>query len=149
MRTTARAIIIKDNALLVMYREKAGRQYYSLVGGGLEIDEPPEAAVYREVFEETGVTIAHHRLVATFDNGKTYGYHYIYVCDYVRGEPKLQPDSIEAKVNQPGTNFFRPEWLPLSQLAQAEFIQLPLKHFILHCLEVGFPKTPVHLTLPS
>ncbi len=54
-RLTARAILKRDDGLFaVMYAKKFN--LYSLPGGGIEGDETPEAAVIREIWEETGCT---------------------------------------------------------------------------------------------
>lgn len=64
-RTSARAIIIKNNLLAMVYSEKY--KYYEFPGGGLEEGEEPESAVVREVREETG-------LVVIPDSIKEYGF---------------------------------------------------------------------------
>lgn len=54
-RLTARAIPKRDDGLFaVMYAKKFN--LYSLPGGGIEGDETPEAAIVREIWEETGCT---------------------------------------------------------------------------------------------
>jgi ADP-ribose pyrophosphatase YjhB (NUDIX family) len=57
MRTSARAIIDRDGALLVLrYRDDRG-DWYTLPGGGQRDGEGLVAAVAREVAEETGLRI--------------------------------------------------------------------------------------------
>ncbi|MGS0971938.1 MAG: NUDIX hydrolase [Candidatus Izemoplasmataceae bacterium] len=51
-RVGARGIVKKDDLYLMVYFEKDG--FYTLPGGGVEINESLEAAVIREVKEETG-----------------------------------------------------------------------------------------------
>ena len=84
MKQFARAIVLKDDSLLVMRREKAGRKYCSLVGGAVDPGETPEQALYRELAEETGIEVKNHRLVIT-QQGGGFGTQYIYLCDYVSG----------------------------------------------------------------
>ncbi len=57
MRYRATAIILRDKKLLVIHRQKFGRDYYTLPGGGVEIDETFEEACKREVKEETGLDV--------------------------------------------------------------------------------------------
>ena len=56
MRNSMRvsATIIKDNNLLLIHRVKADRDYFVLPGGSPEGEETLEAAIVREVKEETG-----------------------------------------------------------------------------------------------
>ena len=61
MRQCSRAIIIKDNQLLLMKRKQRDKQFYSLVGGAIEPGETPEQALTREVYEETSIEIANPR----------------------------------------------------------------------------------------
>jgi len=142
MRRTARAIVIRDNQLLVMHRNKFGQQYFALVGGEIEIGESPEQALVREVNEETRLEIANPRLVFIEEAGEPYGTQYIYVCDYVAGEPSLHPASQEALIMAAGKNLYIPMWLPLSDLEAAPFLSKELKEHILTALEKGFGTAP-------
>ncbi len=56
-RLTARAILKRDDGLFAVMYAKIFN-LYSLPGGGVEGDETPEAAVIREIWEETGCTCA-------------------------------------------------------------------------------------------
>ena len=40
-----RAIVVKENKLLVMHRNKFGHEYDTLVGGGIDVGETPEQAL--------------------------------------------------------------------------------------------------------
>lgn len=144
MKQAVRAIVIKDNALLVMHRNKFGHQYYTLVGGGVDHGEHPEQSLYREVNEETGVRIANHRLVFVEDAGDMYGVQYVYLCDYVSGEPALSPDAEEAHITALGQNLYTPGWLPLDQLPEVEFLSHGLRERIMHGLQSGWPPEPQH-----
>lgn len=54
-RTACRAIIIKDDKMLLSYEQKSN--IYMIPGGGLESKEKDEDCVVREVREETGLII--------------------------------------------------------------------------------------------
>ena len=54
-RTSARAVIIKGEEVLLVYKKKYG--YYSFPGGGIEEGEDDAATLQREVAEETGYQI--------------------------------------------------------------------------------------------
>lgn len=142
MKQAVRAIVIKDGALLTMHRNKFGQQYYTLVGGGVNLRETAEQALYRELEEETGVQITNPRLVYIEDADSMYGTQYVYLCDYVSGEPVLSPESEEAKISALGQNLYEPVWLPLSQLPDATFLSTGLKNRILAAQEHGWPQEP-------
>ena len=108
-RQAVRAIVIKDNQLLVMHRNKFGTEYETLPGGGVELDESPVDALVRELAEETSVSVGDKRLVFIEEAGAPYGTQLVYLCQYVSGEPKLADDSEEALINKLGQNLYEPK----------------------------------------
>ncbi|MBC7708141.1 NUDIX domain-containing protein [Polaromonas sp.] len=149
MRQVVRAIVIKDQSLLVMHRNKFGQTYHALVGGGIDHGETAEQALYREIMEETGVQVNNHKLVIIEDAGNVYGIQYIYTCDYVSGEPKLAPDSPEAQINALGQNLYTPMWLPLSELPNVVFQPKELQAVLLEHIGMAWPPEPIHLHINS
>ena len=89
VRRAVRAIIIRDGNLLVMHRNKFGKQYYTLPGGNIEMGETPEQAVFRELHEETMVTVANPILKFVEEAGDPYGTQYVFHCEYISGDPRL------------------------------------------------------------
>src|SRR5690349_5852921 len=119
-RQSVRAIVIKDNSLLVMKRNKFGRVYYILVGGGIELGEEPEHALRRELHEEAGLEVGTLRPVY-MEDGSMYGVQYVYLCEYKGGEPVMQSNTIEADLNNHGQNTYEVMWLPFDQLDKVAF----------------------------
>lgn len=146
MRTAVRAIIIKNDNLLVMNRNKFGTVYDTLPGGNIEVGETPEQALYREVQEETMVEFANPRLVFIEHAGQLYGDQYIFLCNYLRGEPQLHPQSEEISINELGKNLYKPMWLPFSKLATAPFLSDKLQQRLLEGHNNGWPEKPVEFT---
>jgi len=143
MRKAVRAIVVKDNKLLVMHRNKFGHEYYTLIGGGIDHGETAEQALHREVMEETGVSIANPRLVFVEEAGQPYGTQYVYFCDYVDGEAALTEGSEEALIHALGQNLYTPTWLPLGELADAPFVSEKLKKHMLQAFKHGWRNQPV------
>lgn len=137
MRQAVRAIVVKGDELLVMHRNKFGSEYYTLVGGGVEIGEAVEAALHRELMEETGLQAANPRLVYVEDAPEPYGTQYVYVCEYTGGDIVLHPDSEEAQINKLGQNLYMPEWLPIARLAEVNFVSPGLRDRLLQALPAG------------
>jgi ADP-ribose pyrophosphatase YjhB (NUDIX family) len=146
MRAAARAIVIKDDALLVTHRNKFGLEYDILVGGGVDFGETLEQALLREMAEEGGIQIANPRLVFIERAVDPYGTQYIFLCDYVSGEPGLSKSSMEYAITAMGQNLYQPMWRPLKDLPQTEFRSERLKQAILKGLKHGWPEEPLDIT---
>ncbi|MEO6761065.1 MAG: NUDIX domain-containing protein [Candidatus Saccharimonadales bacterium] len=140
-----RAIIIKDNQLLVMERNKFGHRYFTLIGGGINIGEDAETALRRELHEESGLSVGQIRHIFTEDAGDPFGRQYIFLCEYQGGEPVMRPDSDEAKINELGQNMYLPRWLPLADLKRVEFLSESLRQALLNGISHGWPNSPVVL----
>lgn len=141
-RQAVRAIVLRDDELLVMHRNKFGTEYDTLPGGNVEVGEDHDQAIRREVHEETSMELGSTRLVFMEQAGDPYGPQFIYLCDYVAGEPELQPGSEEALINKLGKNLYDPRWLPLADLPEASFLSEKLKKAILDGVANGFPAEP-------
>lgn len=107
------AIIRQGDAVLLVRRGTPPNQgQWSVPGGSIEWGETIEAAVRREVREETGLTVAVGALagiseVIAGDNG-TPAFHYVvldYFAEIVAGTPHAASDAAEVA------------WIPLSALS--------------------------------
>ena len=83
-RRSCRAIVIRDNCLVTMYRKKEGRVYYTFPGGGMEGDEQKEVCVKRECIEEFGIGVEPIREVYSYENETTI--QYFFLCNWTSGE---------------------------------------------------------------
>lgn len=151
MKQAVRALVIRDDMLLVMHRNKFGEQYYTLVGGGVDSGELPEQSLHRELREETGLAIANPRLLFVEDAGDLYGIQHIFLCDYAGGEIAMDPQSDEAHINKLGQNLYIPMWLPIKDLPAAPFVSAALKERIIEGVRDGWPDAatwPVYFKTP-
>jgi len=146
MAKAARAIIIEDGKLLVMFRNKEGSKYYTLVGGRVGDDESLEKAVTREVKEETGLDVTNGRLVYIEEHAAPYNEQYIYVCEIApHAGINLQEYSEEAMLNRLNTNIHEPQWVQKEAFGRLPFRTPQLQEAIVKALKKGFPKEPVKL----
>jgi 8-oxo-dGTP diphosphatase len=86
-KNRATAIIIRNGKLLLIHRQKKGREFYVLPGGGVDLEESFEEACIREVKEETGLDTLGLRLVSryiTLEKEENY-----YLTEVTPGEPVL------------------------------------------------------------
>ena len=99
------AVVMKDGEVLLIQRgkpPKAGE--WSLPGGGVELGETTEAAVLREVREETGLDVKRGPLIDAVDfidsTDTGIRFHYIlidYLAFWLSGDPKAGTDAQEAR----------------------------------------------------
>ena len=76
MRIRSAVVIIENNKVALIRREKAGRIYYVFPGGKQEIGETIEQCAKREAFEELGVEVEIGELITQVPyNGIQYYYH--------------------------------------------------------------------------
>mgnify|MGYP000896128921 CR=1 FL=1 len=52
-----RAVIVKDDQILLIHRIKKGNEYFVVPGGGIEEGETEEETLVREVKEETSIDV--------------------------------------------------------------------------------------------
>lgn len=90
-RVSARAIIIENNNLLVMFRRKIKdgivKEYYVIPGGGVEEDETLEEAVKREMYEEANIKIGILGYLGTYEDENLIQHYYH--CYIKEGTPVL------------------------------------------------------------
>ena len=94
-------VVVRDGAVLLVKRAvEPLRGRWSLPGGAVELGETLEAAVARELREETGITVHVRGLVEAFDritpdpDGRT-RYHYVlldFLCEPLEGNPVAGSD---------------------------------------------------------
>lgn len=119
--------VIQDADRFLLARQRDSR-LWSLVGGGIEPGESPDAAVQREVFEELGVKPALHGIVGayggrplenTYPNGDRVGYVTVaYRCSLTSDDLALER-----------TEILETRWVSISEareLARHEWIDLVL-----------------------
>lgn len=83
---SAGGIVLKGKeVLLVRHTYGAGKGRLIIPGGYVKFNETPQAAVQREVLEETGITAVPTKLVGIRFNLKDW--YAVFLMDYVEGTP--------------------------------------------------------------
>lgn len=112
-RICARGICIRGSEVLVIKRHKYGEDYIVLPGGGIDEGETDFEAASREVLEETSIQVRPVKLILTLPWTTKDSEQRIVLCEYISGEPKLDPNSEEANRTDDGQNTYEPMWVSI------------------------------------
>ncbi len=129
--SSCRGIIIKDNKLVVMQREKKGRRYCTFPGGHVEGNETNEECVVRELMEEFGIVVKPRRLIYGFEsNGAMQGF---FVLDWISGDIH-KTDGEEYQENRKN-GFYNPTMIDLSKLVEKNLVPEEIRDLLLNDLK--------------
>ncbi len=145
-KKAVRAIIIKDDKILVMFRNKHGHKFYTLVGGQVDEGESLQQTLVREVKEETGLTITSASEVFYENHKSPFNIQHIYICSVTSdSELKIQNHAEESIMNHMGMNTHTPMWVNFESFETLPFRTPQLHLAIINGITNGFPESPVQI----
>lgn len=111
-RRSCRAIVIDNDSIVTMYREKEDKVYYTFPGGGMEENEDFDTCVIRECKEEFGIDVKPVKHVYTYENENTI--QYFYLCNWIGGElGSGEGEEFQADRNR---GVYMPTMMPLKEI---------------------------------
>ena len=112
---SARAIVCKNNSVLLLFEKESNHEHYVLPGGKREENETLEETVIREVLEETSIVVTSPKLIetVTYTAGNTERVLHIFDCTDVSGEPVLGESPEKEKMKTDPNFFAKPVWIPI------------------------------------
>ncbi|HEY3310294.1 MAG TPA: NUDIX domain-containing protein [Anaerolineales bacterium] len=141
----SRAIILRKQHIALIKRQREGRVYYVVPGGGREAHETPEQTAIRESFEELGLNIRIDRLLAkVVFRGREQYYYLARVTGGHFGTGK-GPEMTGKYPPERGT--FSPVWMPLRQVENIDLFPPSIAGLISTASHTGWPSTAVEITL--
>jgi 8-oxo-dGTP pyrophosphatase MutT (NUDIX family) len=116
MRLRVTLIIVCNDEILLIDRQRDGRSYYVIPGGGVEPGESLAQAAIREAYEELSLDVELGPLLYTrpWDDGRIQQMEYAFLVTTYTGQPTLLDPEMLAK--QTPDNFYALHWLPLADL---------------------------------
>ncbi|MFE9299687.1 NUDIX domain-containing protein [Streptomyces sp. NPDC006856] len=135
VRVRAGAVVIRDGAvLLIRFTEEGGGSHYEIPGGGVEAGETLEAAVLRELGEETGLAgTVGPEVARVWKDGR----HEHYFLVSATGEVG-PPETLD-------TYGGAPVWVPVERLPVTPLWPRRLSWRIEHWHRTGWPARPAEL----
>lgn len=123
IRNAVRAVIVRGDAILMQRKWAQGRgDWYTLPGGGQEVQETLEQTLLRECEEEIGATVRIGGLLSVADFFKQRDTTYPSVRHLIEFHfaCTLPPDYRPISGPHPDKHQVDVVWLPLSELSQVE-----------------------------
>ena len=139
----SRAIVIRKNHIALIKRQRYGREYYVIPGGGMEPGETPEQTAIRESREELGLSIAIERLLAkiTF-RGRD---QYYYLARVTGGHFGTGKGPEMTGKYPPDRGTFTPVWVNLREISNINLFPPSIAQFLSQSMETGWPEQAVEI----
>lgn len=118
MRISSRCVLIENDKILLIYREKNGKVYYVFPGGGVEEAETNEECLIRECREELGIEINIIKQLYEV-TGKEFLQHF-FLIERVSGDIGTG-DAWEYDVNRVG-GLQRPMFININELDKLDVV---------------------------
>ena len=130
-KVSARQLVIKDNKVLLMFRNKHGKIYFSIPGGKKENqDATTEETANREVYEETSVTTKLVKLLGQFKDFDKDKLQYVYLGEFISGTPKLTNNTEMQKMLKEPDNFYLPMWVNINSALEQKLMPKCVESFV-------------------
>ena len=137
----ARAIIVRNHHIALIKRQRDGRVYYVIPGGGRESSETPEQTAIRESYEELGLNVMIDRLLAkVIFHGHEQFYFYARVIGGHFGTGN-GPEMTGKYPPERGT--YTPVWIPLKQVEHIDLFPPSIAALISNAANSGWPAATV------
>lgn len=121
-RISSRCILIEQDKLVLMYKEKCGETYYVFPGGGVEAGESKEDCLKRECREELGIDVNIKKYLYEV-RGRNFVQHF-FLVKRIGGEVGKGNPS-EYKLNRKG-GYQIPKYVNLSDINNLNVISPPI-----------------------
>jgi 8-oxo-dGTP pyrophosphatase MutT (NUDIX family) len=130
MKLKARAVIISDDKLLLIRREKNDSVYYVFPGGSVESGENFEQACVRELVEELGVHITINNIFYEVLNHEEQVHEQFFIADITSGEigTGLDKKFVPGEAASAGYSIVQ---VPLSEIASLDILPRSARDAIL------------------
>jgi ADP-ribose pyrophosphatase YjhB (NUDIX family) len=123
----AAGIIIKEEKILLMHRQKPGRDYYVIPGGDIEENETPEIAVLREIKEETNLASEIDFLFFEFESDVFKRHEKFFMMKNISGKEKIGEPEISW---QNEDNQYALEWVEIEKISKTNLLPKEIKEKI-------------------
>ncbi len=141
----SRAIIIRNQHIALIKRQRDGREYYVIPGGGMEAGETPEQTAIRESREELGLAVAIERLLAKVVFHGREQYYFLARTTGGHFGTGQGPEMTGKYPPERGT--YTPVWIPLKNISQINLFPPPIAELLEQVALRGWPEKAVEIRI--
>ncbi|MDR0975473.1 MAG: 1-acyl-sn-glycerol-3-phosphate acyltransferase [Christensenellaceae bacterium] len=144
-----RMLLIKDNKIALMKRNKGADDYYVFIGGHIDEGEGVREALIREAKEECDLDVNPTRELYRYkwrkpQNKWSVGMQSFWLCDYISGEIS-KTDAEEYTQRDESSGTYEPVWVDVAELKNLDLRPKCIKSALIK----DYEKTHGRLSMPS
>jgi len=144
VKARAAVVLIQNDKIALIERNRYGRHYFTFPGGKVKTGESPIEAAYREAWEELGLVLKIGVMVAEIWYLGTPQYYFL--AERITGEFGL---GIGAEMNsstESEKGSYLPIWLKTNKLLDEPVLPKTMSHYVWKSYREGWPKKPLVIT---
>ena len=126
---SSRAILIKNQKILLIYRKKMNRIYYVLPGGKTRSNESQQETLIRTVKEEINIDVISFKKFTEIEDDRRFAYYY-FVNTY--GGSIDLGDEIKQKKTL--LNQYKIEWIDIKKIKKINLVPVQIKQKLIEYL---------------
>jgi mutator protein MutT len=136
MSYRAAIVLLQDNKVALIERQRAGQHYFTFPGGHVEPGETPEQAAVRETKEELGLDVTIQRLLAEIWWHEKPQYYYL--VEVAGGE--FGTGAGEEMVHpRPERGSYQPVWIAVQDLLNLPVLPQSFARMVVKAQSAGWP----------
>lgn len=144
MRTRAGIVLIEDNKVALIERQRAGLHYYVFPGGGMDAGEAPEQAAIREAKEELGLQVVIQQKLIQLHLMRSIQHYYL--VQKIGGEfgTGTGEEYQNPLPDHPDHGTYHPMWMSILELPEHDNVYpADVAALVVKSIKDGWPKEPV------
>jgi 8-oxo-dGTP diphosphatase len=136
MSYRAAIVLLQDNKVALIERQRAGQHYFTFPGGHVEPGETPEQAAVRETKEELGLDVSIKRLLAEIWWHEKPQYYYL--VEAAGGEFGTGTGE-EMEHPRPERGSYQPIWIAVQDLLNLPVLPQSFARMVVKAQSSGWP----------
>jgi 8-oxo-dGTP pyrophosphatase MutT (NUDIX family) len=140
MSYRAAILLLQEDKVALIERQRAGLHYFTFPGGHVEEGETPEQAAVRETAEELGLQVVIKKLLARM--GWQGRWQYYYLVEAVGGTFGTGTGE-EMIASGPERGSYLPVWMPVDDLLKQPVLPHEMAELVASHVRDGWPAHPL------